>query len=139
MSGHPKRTKQLQDTLHGTQVRDIARVEAAIYLDALEHDGAIDPNRVRALLTGPTSDGVRRLNLQQQRNFGLAFGQLLRYGLIRKSGHITNDATAGRRQGTESRAYRLTPNGRLIAGLDSPIDLLQRAFERSQTKKARRL
>lgn len=81
-----------------------SRIEAAIKLDAVEHGGRVDPNRVRAFLTGP--DGA--LTVPPQALSG-AYSSLAARGVIASLGFVgVNDDTRSGNAGKPQRHWEWT-------------------------------
>lgn len=86
------------DPIHST---DRATVEAAIREDAARHDGHIDPNRVRALLTNAHGLTV------YPRVIGATYSALRQAGVIVADGWTVSTDTNGGNAGKPARLYRL--------------------------------
>lgn len=82
---------------------DSPKVKAAIVRDGLDHDGEIDPNRVRrALADTPLF----------HKSIGPAYYALRRGGYIERAGLTVSDDSKGRNAGRPIYRYRLTEKGR---------------------------
>lgn len=79
------------------------RIRQAIAGDAREHDGEVNPNRVRARLLHPASG---RLDVDA-RILSAQYGALAAQGVLVQSGWTTNSDTAGRNGGKPLRLWRL--------------------------------
>lgn len=89
------------DPLHR---RDRERIVAAVVEEAREHDGFVDPNRVRARLTyGDTQELV-----VNPRVVGAVYQGLGKTGVLEFAGYIDSTDTSGRNAGKPARSYRLT-------------------------------
>jgi hypothetical protein len=92
------------DPLHDT---DRARIVDAIVTDAHEHDGVVDPNRVRARLTRVNADGSTDL-VVYPRVIGAVYQGLTKAGALEFAGWIDSTDTRGGNAGRPARSYRLT-------------------------------
>lgn len=92
------------DPLHA---RDRERTITAIVADASEHDGLVDPNRVRARLTHTNADGSTDL-VVYPRVLSAVYQGLAAKGVIEFAGWIDSTDARGRNNGKPARSYRLT-------------------------------
>lgn len=102
-----QRTSDLLDLVAGdpTHADDRATVVAAIVADADKHAGIVDPNRVRAALTGDHGLTV------YPRVIGAVYSALAKRGALTVAGVTTNTDTDGGNAGKPQRTYRLTDRG----------------------------
>jgi hypothetical protein len=88
-----------RDPIHD---RDITEITGAIRADATGHGGEVDPNRVRAALTGP--HGIR----VQPTLIGTVFSGLVRSKNLTQIGWTENTDLTSRNRGKPLRRYRWT-------------------------------
>lgn len=94
----------LGDPIHAA---DRQRIVTAIVTDAREHDGTVDPNRVRARLTRVNADGSTDL-VVYPRLIGTVYSGLASKGVLEFAGWIDSTDVRGGNNGKPARSYRLT-------------------------------
>jgi len=90
--------------------RDRERIVAAIFDEAKEHGGRVNPNRVRSRLTSPISN---QLDVNP-RVIGAVYSALTGAGVLAFVDFCVSTDTAGKNRGKPARVYHLTrtPTGK---------------------------
>jgi hypothetical protein len=86
---------------------DRQRIVTEIVADAQEHDGLVDPNRVRARLTRVNADGSTDL-VVYPRVIGSTYQTLAAAGVLRFAGWTDSTDVRGGNRGKPARTYQLT-------------------------------
>lgn len=94
------RVAEVAEAAHNRPAKDV--VVAAIRAVAVEHDGAVDPNVVRARLAS--------LNVHP-RVVGSVYSHLVAAGALVQTGWTTSTDTRGGNAGKPCRVYRYVPDG----------------------------